>query len=513
MHASDCPLSWEDVQAAREFLRGFFVSMFDHNTSHVGVFCMRLAWMHARTALCLDVNGSSSGNFEWCTDISVKKALASMGAVPGLNPKLLPKCVSVVSSRLWAVGEPKLLPKWKAPGVKWRLLVNKRSTPCNGLHGIVSRVIDVVLNAMPKHMWSDLNSIRDFVDECSVFNDMMADQFTTPVTCTVAGDMADCYHHIPCNDCTEVWRSLKSYWMSRGVLYISVPKRSKLGPGKLGMHELRGWVCVTFDDVSFVLNHFQATNFICTRSKLGREVLGAPQGDSLSGAVLRLFKWGRERIVADGESSYVARCPGSHCQIVRLDGSNILVLDVSFRDDVRKFCAWESGSSVQHDCVTAWCRNNFSERFEVGTMKLEDSNTHVFIGLKTLWRSHYLEAFPDSSEAWWSASYNGFASACLKPWCSWGPVSQKKAIVIGACCRCWYLSTSRSGFRVALFDHLVCLIRRALFPKGLVLKLVREWSRVWSPKGPRGVKSVHIRVFPCDIDVAFMWLERSLVNH
>ena len=197
---------------------------------------------------------------------------------------------------------------------------------------------------------------------------------------------------------------------------------------------------------------------------------------------------------------------------MRLDDSNVLVLDVSFRDDIRKFCAWESGSPVQHDRVTAWGKDNFSERFEVGTMKLEDSNPLVFIGLKTLWRSHYLEAFPDSSDAWWSTTYTDCASACLKPWCSWGPINQKKATVIGACCRSWYLSTSRFGFRIALFDQLICLIRRALFPKGFVLKLVRQWSREWSPKGPNGIKSIHFRIEPRDVDVAFQWLERSLTN-
>ena len=501
--ASGCPVSWDDVQVARKFLRGFFVSMFDHNTSHIGVFCMRLAWTHARTALSLGESGKPSGNFEWCADVSFKSALASMSAVPGLKPTLLPKSVSVVPCRSWTIGEPKFLPKWKAPGVKWRLLVDKHSTPCNGLHGIVSRAVDVVLNAMPKHMSSDLNSIRDFVEACLVFNDKLAELVTNPVTCTVAGDMADCYHHIPCEDCIDIWRRLQTYWMNRGVLYISVPRCSKQSPGKLGRHELRGWVCVTFDDVSFVLEHFRATNFVRTRSMLGREVFGVPQGDSLSGAALRLFKWGRERVVACEESSYIARSPGSHCQLVRLNGSNVLVLDVSFRDDVRKFCAWESGSLLQHDCVLAWGRENFSMRFEVGTMKLEDSNPNVFIGLKTLWGSRCLEAFPDSSDAWLSASYDDFASACLKPWCSWGPVSQKRATVIGLCCRSWFLSTSRFGFREALFDYLVCLIKRALFPKGFVLKLVRDWSRVWSPKGPSCVKSVHIDIKPSDIDVVF----------
>ena len=100
-------------------------------------------------------------------------------------------------------------------------------------------------------------------------------------------------------------------------------------------------------------------------------------------------------------------------RLFSLDDSNVLVLDVSFRDDLRKFCAWEGGSPAQYDCVPAWARENFSERFEVGTMKLEDSKLDVFIGLKTLWRSRALEAFPDSADQWGSVCYQDFESACL----------------------------------------------------------------------------------------------------
>ena len=48
------------------------------------------------------------------------------------------------TKRTWTIAHPAILPKFKAPGVKWRLLINKRRTPCNTLHSIVCRAIDAL---------------------------------------------------------------------------------------------------------------------------------------------------------------------------------------------------------------------------------------------------------------------------------------------------------------------------------------------------------------------------------
>ena len=71
--------------------------------------------------------------------------------------------MTVIPSRSWGVSTPKFLPKWKATGIEWWLIIDKSTNPCNGLHGAVSRAVDVVLSAMPKQLWSDFNSIRDVI--------------------------------------------------------------------------------------------------------------------------------------------------------------------------------------------------------------------------------------------------------------------------------------------------------------------------------------------------------------
>ena len=52
--SAQCPISWEDVSAARRFLQGFFVQPFDHNISHLSIICMKVPRNAAREPLDLD---------------------------------------------------------------------------------------------------------------------------------------------------------------------------------------------------------------------------------------------------------------------------------------------------------------------------------------------------------------------------------------------------------------------------------------------------------------------------
>ena len=63
-------------------------------------------------------------------------------------------------------------------------------------------------------------------------------------------------------------------------------------------------------------------------------------GDALSGAVLRLFKWERESSQRPMANKDTVSVRSSCSKLVHFNGSNMLVLDVSFRDDLRMFCIW-----------------------------------------------------------------------------------------------------------------------------------------------------------------------------
>ena len=54
----------------------------------------------------------------------------------------------------------------------------------------------------------------------------------------------------------------------------------------LGKFALPGGVAFSCTDIIRVLEHSSSTNSLCTRSLVGREFTGSPQGDSLSGAAL-----------------------------------------------------------------------------------------------------------------------------------------------------------------------------------------------------------------------------------
>ena len=145
--------------------------------------------------------------------------------------------------------------------------------------------------------------------------------------------MVDCFHHIPCASCPRWWDSASEPWRALGFTCISVP-RSAGTPGRLGKFEAPGWEVLTFANIRTVLEHFARTNFVLVPGWLGRERVGAPMGDALSGAALRLFKWDRESACRTEEQANTVHLPNSLVRIVHLHGSNALILDTSFRNDM-----------------------------------------------------------------------------------------------------------------------------------------------------------------------------------
>jgi hypothetical protein len=331
---------------------------------------MRVAWSAARD--CLDLATSSDDakpNFEWAIGLTPAQAIKHMSTIHGLPKELTPFGRCVVPRSSWRVASPRFLPKWKAPGIKWRTIIGKRLTPCNQIHSIACRCIDVLLDKFPTESWSDLRAARPFIDACLDFNKRVHEFFRSPRSTTSASDMCDCYHHIPCNEVERYWAELRSYWEAAGIYQISVPLQGGQGPGKLGNFSAPGWITVSLEHLSSIVKHFACTNYVQIGDVVGREVNGVPMGDALSNAALRLFKWSRERSGGLTEIDHVLRFKGSHVQLVHLNGCNVLVLDVSFRDDLRQFSCWDSFSSLTEDQVQAWAWERMTARYHVGSMR------------------------------------------------------------------------------------------------------------------------------------------------
>jgi len=248
----------------------------------------------------------------------------------------------------------------------------------------------------------------------------------------------------------------------------------------LGKHLAPGWVALHVDDIHAVLCHFSATNFLQVEHRIGKEVQGAPMGDALSGAVLRLWKWHRERMRYPCEAVHTLSHQGRRTQMVFLRSCCMLVLDVSYRDDIRLFCAWRSAALLQSPEVRAWGWKRICDRYHSGTMRVEEADSSVFIGLNTVWSSEGLRVWPRCPDPWVAAAYAKTPST-LKPWVSWAPPSQHKAIVRGLLCRARDLSSDLCSWHTALTECMAALVFSAGFPLDLVERLALQWSKTSAP--------------------------------
>ncbi|CAE8636833.1 unnamed protein product [Polarella glacialis] len=479
--SSNFPVTWEDVSAARYFLRDFYVQFFDHNPSRLGVFCRKLVYLKGRSALNFGPD-QPAVDFTW-SRADEGQAIKAMADIPQLLVDLQPARLSKASVFSWAGGQPFFLPKWKAPGLKWRLVINKSQTPCNTLHSVFCKAIDVALNHMPRELWSDYGSTGDLIRLCDRCNREVAATFHEVATHTQAEDMCDCFHHLPCDEIVGIWDSVSQYWAAKGVQHVTVPIRAGGGPGRLGKYSTPGSVSVRLLDVHVVLSHFVTTNFVAMCGFLGRELRGAPISDALSCAALRLFKWQREQQRRPMEVRDTVNFPGSCMKLVHFLGRNMLALDASFRDDVRLFCAWEASGPISNSLVKQWSSERLKRRFTTGTMLREESDPDVFTGLHTKWirgQLHISPVFPDPGAA---IVYQDKNCPCTKPWSSWGPPAQRTALVSGLLCRCWHQSNSDAARSSAIWEVMVTLILKAGFPRCVAQRAASKWACTWKPPG------------------------------
>lgn len=479
------PVTWEQVGDARAWLKshGFFVSIFDHNSTSLGVFCPLLAFEHACKLLDFGHHQLPEANFVWSNEgiVAQDQVLKCMASIPGLPDHLAPALHSAVAKKLWRIASISLLPKWKCPGLKWRLIVNKHFTPCCGLHSLVSRALDVLLDSFPVHLWSDYLSMGDIMTLVRDFN-TMGDLYQMDSGCGVAADMTDCFRHLPIDKFGTMWDALSEFWSSKGVSMVSLPHKRLACRGILGRCDDPGWTCICFDSIRMVLIAFAGTNHVSIGPWLGREQHGAPQGDALSSALLRLWKWYQEyhcKIARTAESTPILE---TKCKLLFLFDCCVLVLDVSYRDDLRMFFAWRTSSGITPNFVHAWAWTQWRRRFEVGTMCLEEADGNVFTGLQISWNAAAITLQPRMPDPWAAYCYDEVDNFPLKPWQSWGPSNLFRTNVKGLLCRSWYFCNSRLALRAALWEVFVALVFRASYDWQFVRRLALDWALNWTPK-------------------------------
>ena len=343
------PVSWAVLDRAKQWIAecNFFVSVFDHNLSTLALVCPKLAYRNACHLLDFGPYAHDAANLVWkpVDDAGVQQLLKNLCTVPGLPGHLSPCSLATVPRSSWRIGSVSVLPKWKAPGVKWRLIVNKHSTPCCGLHSFISRAVDVLLDNFPIHLWTDYLSMSQIMSMVQDFNSRST-EFGFDRGVIIAADMQDCFRHLPVELTAEMWDALANYWVDRGVAYVSIPAKRLNTRGVLGFRDEPHWRPVSSASVRCVLVNFVQTKFILVGKLLGTERQGAPQGDALSSALLRLWKWFREYSLGKAHMRNAVVFPNSKCKLVHLCTRNFLLLDVSYRDDLRMFCVWKSSGGL-----------------------------------------------------------------------------------------------------------------------------------------------------------------------
>ena len=194
----------------------------------------------------------------------------------------------------------------------------------------------------------------------------------------------------------------------------------------------------------------------------------------------------------------IVRFPGSQTQLVHLNGANVLVLDVSFRDDVRIFCVWDRATNLLQPMVCDWAGQRLRNRYVHATMLLEDSDPNIFVGLCTTWHGSFLCLSPYFPDPWAASTYSDHDNSPLRPWLSWGPTANKRAAVHGLLCRCWYLSNNGTARVNALTEALIMIHHRAFFPLAFISRCARKWAKEWIPRGA----SSPCRCLPDDVSQA-----------
>ena len=223
--AKGFPISSHDIRSAKRFLEGFYVQYFDHYTTSLGAFCPTLVRHFARKMLDIGISPKPT-DFTWTVyghPSQLERITSDMAHIPYLRSALQPAQLRHARKSEWKLGIPRLLPKWKAPGLKWRLIIDKSKTPRNTLHSIICRCIDAALDELPRNLWSDCRSVQEVIVLSQLFNKTLLDTYRDGfMHWTESADMNDCFHHLPCCEAPRIWQQIfKNLARSGGIVHHS----------------------------------------------------------------------------------------------------------------------------------------------------------------------------------------------------------------------------------------------------------------------------------------------------
>jgi len=90
------------------------------------------------------------------------------------------------------------------------------------------------------------------------------------------------------------WLDFSKWLAGENIHSVSVPRKARGGKPHRGPSVKLGWVTFSIPMLTLVLTEFADNLWVVLGNTPGRQAFGAPMGDPLSNAVLRIWKWGRE---------------------------------------------------------------------------------------------------------------------------------------------------------------------------------------------------------------------------
>ena len=110
-------------------------------------------------------------------------------------------------------------------------------------------------------------------------------------------------------------------------------------------------------------------------------------------------------------------------------------------------------------------------------MLLEHSDPRIFTGLHVSWNGAAVSLRPCFPDDWPDALYGVPEAGSLKPWGSWGPPSEPRAVLLSLLSRVHLLSTDFDACQASFVDALTQCVSLAGFPLSFVRRHALAWGR------------------------------------
>ena len=142
------------LTSCRQFARlrsNLWCQYLDHARTTLCFLCPALVHQGAVRTYSVHPSACATKYIEWLPFDSIQNTLDLCARIPGLDPHLQPHCISKVRPCKWQLGMAQLLPKWKAPGLKFRPVVSKCFEPTHDINSCCCRSIEFLIDAFLIH--------------------------------------------------------------------------------------------------------------------------------------------------------------------------------------------------------------------------------------------------------------------------------------------------------------------------------------------------------------------------